>query len=84
MVKPRRKNQDGHFPPWDRVPLFSFGWPGINFIDQLSLEYTEMTCLCLPSTGIKGALHLILLLGGVMLTSYFCSHISYFVNQVLV
>ena len=42
----------------DRVSLYnSPGCSGTPSVDQAGLELTEIACLCLPSTGIKGLYH---------------------------
>ena len=38
----------------DRVSLCNNrGYPGTHFVDQVGLEFTESTCLCVLSAGIK-------------------------------
>lgn len=43
------------FPFWDKVLLYSFGWPGTCYADQTGFGLTA--CPCLPKAGIKGMSH---------------------------
>ena len=40
----------------DRVSLCRSGYPGTHSVDQAGLKLIA-TCLCLPSSGIKGVRH---------------------------
>jgi hypothetical protein len=37
--------------------VYSPGCPGTHSVDQVGLELRKITCLCLPSAGIKGVSH---------------------------
>jgi hypothetical protein len=41
----------------DRVSLCSPGCPGTHSVDQAGLKLKRSTCLCLPSSVIKGVRH---------------------------
>lgn len=42
---------------WDRVLLYSPGWPGARYVDQASLKLGRSSFLCLLNPGITGMHH---------------------------
>ena len=59
------------------VSLCGPGYPGTSSVDQVALELTEITCLCLLSAGIKGMCYHALL-------CVFCLYVNMVTKSMLV